>query len=225
MNEPDGSLRHMGVTGRVELAMDWHSDRGGDAATRVRILDRLSALVAHPKRILVAIVALLVAAGAAVGSSAVLSSSSTNPGNSFQASNLDVSNGGNNAVISVSGMHPGDNTQGDVTITNTGDIPVSTMDLSSAVIAHTEPNTGQIASALTLTITDTTSVSTQVYSGPATPMTTDPLRLPGDPVTPADPWSAGEARTYHFQLSLPNNTGNTFQLSTATIRYTWTASQ
>src|SRR4051794_24911833 len=174
--------------------MDWHSDRGGDTGTRVRILDRLSALVAHPKRILVAIVALLVAAGAAVGSSAVLTSSSTNPGNSFQASNLDVSGGGNNAVISVSGMHPGDNAQGDITITNTGDIPASTMQLSSAVTAHTEPNTGQIASALTLTITDTTNGgSTQVYSGPATPMTIEPLTLLGDPdpITPVIPWSAG----------------------------------
>ena len=193
--------------------------------TRVRTTDRLGALVAHPKRILVAIVALLVAAGAAVGSSAVLTSSSTNPGNSFQASNLDISNGGNNAVISVSGMHPGGNAQGDVTITNTGDIPVSAMDLSSSLIGDTAPNGGHIASVLTLTITDTTNGGSVVYSGPATPMTNEPLRLPGDPVTPSDPWSAGEQRTYHFQLSFPNNSDNTFQLSTATIRYTWKASQ
>jgi hypothetical protein len=100
------------------------------------------------------------------------------------------------------------------------------MQLSSSLIGDTAPNGGHIASALTLTITDTTGGgSTQVYSGPATPMTAEPITLPGDPVTPANPWSAGEARTYHFQLSFPNNSDNTFQLSTATIRYAWTASQ
>src|SRR3954452_5084164 len=153
--------------------MDSQPNRGVEGIGRVRLIDRLGALVAHPKRLTVAIVALLVAAGAAVGSSAVLTSSSTNPGNSFQASNLDVSNGGNNAVISVSGMHPGDNAQGDITIKNTGDIQATTMELGSAVIAHTEPNSGQIASALTLTITDTTNGGSPVYSGPASPMTPD----------------------------------------------------
>src|SRR3954470_2071379 len=116
--------------------MDWHSDRGGEAGTRIRILDRLSALVAHPKRILVAIVALLVAVGAAVGSSAVLTSSSTNPGNSFQASNLNVSSD-HSTVIDASGLHPGDNTSGALTISNDGDLPASSMKLSSAVLQDT----------------------------------------------------------------------------------------
>src|SRR5947199_5711795 len=153
--------------------MDWHSDRGGEAGTRIRILDRLSALVAHPKRILVAIVALLVAAGPAVGSSAVLTSSSTNPGNSFQASNLDVSNDSGGFVANVSNLHPGDSIPAKaIVVTNTGDIPVSTMDLSSAVTADTAPNGGHIASALLLTITDTTDSlnPVQVYPGPASPI-------------------------------------------------------
>src|SRR3954464_4668502 len=58
--------------------MDSQHNRGVEGIVRVRVIDRLSALVAHPKRLTVAIVALLVAAGAAVGSSAALTSSSTN---------------------------------------------------------------------------------------------------------------------------------------------------
>src|SRR3954453_12668829 len=101
--------------------MDSQSNRGVEGIVRVRVIDRLSALVAHPKRLTVAIVALLVAAGAAVGSSAALTSSSTNPGNSFSASNLNVS-GDNSAVINATGLHPGDNTPvGTITISNDGD--------------------------------------------------------------------------------------------------------
>src|SRR3954447_15592370 len=103
--------------------MDSKSNRGDEAIVRVRAVDRLDALVAHPKRLVVAIVALLIAVGAAVGSSAVLTSSSTNPANSFHASNLDVAND-NGAIIDVTGLHPGDNTQAaNITITNDGDLP------------------------------------------------------------------------------------------------------
>src|SRR3954451_19953836 len=86
--------------------MDSRSNRGDEAIARVRLVDRVDALVAHPKRLVVAIVALLIAAGAAVGSSAALTSSSTNPGNSFHASNLNVSNDGNGTLLSLSGLTP-----------------------------------------------------------------------------------------------------------------------
>src|SRR4051794_62239 len=207
--------------------MDSQPNRGVEGTVRVRVIDRLSALVAHPKRLLVAIVALLVAAGAAVGSSAVLTSSSTNPGNSFHASNLDVTNDSSGVVVNVSGLHPGDAIPAKpITITNDGDLPASSMFLSSSVISATAPKGGPIASALTPTIPDPTDGgSGPVYNGPATPMTNEPIQLPGDPVTPVQDWSAGESRTYNVQLSFPSSSGNTFQLSTATIRYTWKASQ
>ena len=195
--------------------MDSQSYRGGGQEARIRFTDRLDALVRHPKRLVVAIVAVLVAAGAAVGSSAVLTSSSTNPGNSFHASNLNVSND-NSGVISVSGMHPGDNQSGTLTITNDGDLPASAMDLDVALTGDTAPNTGHIASVLTATITDTTGGgSTQVYSGPASTMPTQNL----------GPFAAGEARTYSVQLRFPSTADNTFQLSTASFNYTWKATQ
>src|SRR3954454_21242347 len=116
--------------------MDSKANRPTDPLARISIVDRLDALVRHPKRLLVAIVALLVAAGAAVGSSAVLTSSSTNPGNSFHASNLDVTNDSSGVVVNVSGLHPGDAIPAKpITITNDGDLPASSMFLSSSVIS------------------------------------------------------------------------------------------
>src|SRR5438477_13032848 len=108
--------------------MDSHSNRGDGSLARISLIDRVDALVRHPKRLIAAIVAVLVAAGAAVGSSAVLTSSSTNPGNSFSASNLNVS-GDNAAIINLSGMHPGDNASGSITISNDGDLQASAIDL------------------------------------------------------------------------------------------------
>jgi hypothetical protein len=215
--------------------MDSPSNRGGVPGARVRVLDRLVVLVGHPKRLTVAIVALLVAAGAAVGSSAVLTASSSNPGNSFHASNLDVT-GDNGTVITTPspGMHPGDNVSGSLTITNDGDLPASAMTLSSALVGDTAgPNGGHLASVLTATITDTTT-GTQVYSGPATPMTGEPIALPGGTSgAPTTAWAAGEAHAYSIQLRFPNggtpanNTSgdNQYQLSTASIQYTWKATQ
>src|SRR3954453_18966711 len=162
--------------------MDSQPNRGVEGTVRVRVIDRLSALVAHPKRLTAAIVALLVAAGAAVGSSAVLTSSSTNPGNSFSAANLNVSNDGNGTLVSLSGLHPGDSIPAaPITITNDGDLPAGAMDLDVAVTGDTAPNLGHIADALTVTITDTTGgISVPVYSGPASTMPTQ--NLDGDPV-------------------------------------------
>src|SRR5690242_14988811 len=126
--------------------MSPQENRGGEPLARISLMDRLDALVKHPKRLLAAIVALLVATGAAVGSSAVLTSSSTNPGNSFHALNFDVTNNGTSAVISLSGMHPGDNTgAAPITIKNDGELP-ATMSLDAVVTGDTAPNGGHIAS-------------------------------------------------------------------------------
>src|SRR4051812_25245861 len=193
--------------------MDSKSNRGDQGIVRVRAVDRLDALVSHPKRLVVAIVALLVAVGAAVGSSAVLTSSSTNPGNSFQASNLNVSSD-HSTVIDASALHPGDNTSGTLTISNDGDLPASSMKLSSADLQDTGPVGAGLASKLSATIPDTTNGgNTQVYSGPASPLTNEPITLDGDPVTPGSPWTAGEQRTYSISLHFDNNANNDYQLS------------
>src|SRR5690348_11932558 len=135
--------------------MDSLENRGGDPLARISLMDRLDALVKHPKRLLAAIVALLVATGAAVGSSAVLTSSSTNPGNSFQASNLDVTNDSGGALVSVSSLHPGDPIPAKtITVTNDGDLSASAMNLDVSVVGDTAPNGGHIASVLNATITD-----------------------------------------------------------------------
>ncbi|MFL5886748.1 MAG: hypothetical protein ACJ77M_16890 [Thermoleophilaceae bacterium] len=197
--------------------MESQSNRGADPLARISIVDRLDALVRHPKRLLATIVALLVATGAAVGSSAVLTSSSTNPGNTFSAPNFNVTNNGTSALLSVSGMHPGDNTApAPITIQNNGELPAD-MTLDVGVTGDTAPKNGHIASVLTATVMDVTTLATPVtvYSGPASVMPSQGLGT----------FAAGESRNYTIQLGFPSTSGNTFQLSTATLRYTWTAHQ
>src|SRR3954454_1319982 len=204
--------------------MDSKANRPTDPLARISIVDRLDALVRHPKRLLAAIVALLVAAGAAVGSSAVLTSSSTNPGNSLSAANLPVANN-NAAVISATGLVPGQNTGAQpITITNDGDLS-GTVSLSGVSVSDTAgPNGGQLSSALTAHIVDTDTAS-PVYDGPARNDPNAPISL--------GTWAAGEAHHYTIQLSFPHGstpatttTGdNAFQSSSATLKYEWKATQ
>src|SRR5215207_5755111 len=86
-------------------------------------MSRIDVLLVHPKRTLGVLALVLVAAGVAVGSGADFSATSANPGNTFTAGTLTMSNSKNNAAIfTANNLKPGDVTTGTVDIENTGSL-------------------------------------------------------------------------------------------------------
>jgi hypothetical protein len=86
-------------------------------------MTRIDVLLSHPKRTLGALAIALGAVAVAVGSGATFSAQSANPGNSFASGTLTMSNSKDNvAILSASGMKPGDTTNGTVDIQNTGSL-------------------------------------------------------------------------------------------------------
>src|SRR5215211_6468059 len=77
----------------------------------------------HPMRVLGALSALIAAVAVAVGSSASFTASSANPSNTFAAGTLSILNSKEGlAVLTASGMKPGDSATGTVDVQNTGSL-------------------------------------------------------------------------------------------------------
>ena len=87
-------------------------------------MSRLQVLAAQPRLALGALLTLLLAAGAVVGSGADFTASSANPANTFASGTLSIVNEKEGvAVLSASGIRPGDPAQtGTVDIQNSGSL-------------------------------------------------------------------------------------------------------
>jgi hypothetical protein len=83
---------------------------------------RLHRLAAHPRRTLGALAVILAAVGITVGSGANFTASAANPGNAFSTGTLVIANSPSTALLSVTGMKPGDSPSSTVDITNTGSL-------------------------------------------------------------------------------------------------------
>ena len=153
----------------------------------------MQALLGNRKRLLIALGLLLVAAAVAVGSTAVFTSSSANPGNAFTAGTLEVS-GDAGAILTADGLVPGD------TVERLGDDREHRRRLGR-VLAHRRDHrrygrlaaATPLAQALDLTITEG---ATEVYNGPYD-------GFPGASPVDLGSWAAGEAHTYDFVVTFP----------------------
>jgi hypothetical protein len=105
-------------------------------------MSRLRLLAANPRLALGALLTLLLAAAAVVGSGADFTASSANPANTFAAGTLTISNSKEGAaVLSASGLKPGNSATGTVDIENTGDID-GVFSIASTI---TEDTTGALS--------------------------------------------------------------------------------
>src|SRR3954454_14825728 len=93
-------------------------------ARSARIMSRLQVLAANPRLALGALVTLLLAAGAVVGSGADFTASSANPSNTFSSGTLTIGNSkAGTAVFTAGNLRPGGTQQtGTVDIENTGSL-------------------------------------------------------------------------------------------------------
>ena len=86
-------------------------------------MDRMKLLIGQPKRTVGVLAVVLLAVGVAVGSGAAFTAQTANPGNSFASGTLSMSNSKDTiAVLTATGMKPGDTSIGTVDIGNTGSL-------------------------------------------------------------------------------------------------------
>jgi spore coat-associated protein N len=191
------------------------------AAEDVGARERLGWLGRNVKLWLGALILLILAIVIAAASGAIFTSSSANPENTFTAGNLSHSNSRPNvAILSATGMVPGDSETGEVTITNTGDV-AGRFRLDASGIADTPgPNGGRLSEVLLLKIDDTTT-GAPLWEGKFNAM----------PMQDLGSWPAGEAHKYEFTVTFPEGnqppsatTGdNAYKGSATKIDFTWTA--
>ncbi len=189
------------------------------------MLSRLKILTSQPKLALGALVTLLLAAGAVVGSGADFTASSANPANTFASGTLTIGNSKEGvAVLSASNLRPGEAAQtGTVDIENTGSLS-GAFTLSRGTVTNTDTNT-PLADKLNITVVDcgTFSGSTaptcgdgddaQKYSGTLAAMSTSALGS----------YAAGAKHRYRFSVALDGTAGNTYQGDSSTVAFDFNA--
>ena len=183
-------------------------------------MTRLQALVAHPRRTLGALAVVLAAVGITVGSGASFTASAANPGNAFTTGTLVIANSPSTALLSVTGMKPGDSPSSTVDITNTGS-------LAGDFVLKTASPTGYTAllNQLQLTVLDCGAYTgaapdcvtgtTSKYSGSVTGLTSAAL---GN-------YAGGIKHRYKITATLPGATDDTYQGKTAGVDFAWSATQ
>jgi spore coat-associated protein N len=186
-------------------------------------MSRIDALIKRPKRTLGVLALVLVAVGVAVGTGADFSAQSANPGNTFTAGTLTMSNSKNNAAIltvGTSNMKPGDTATGTVDIGNTGSI-AGDFELTRDQLTNSD-NTNPMSDQIDLVVedcgTDLTcgAGDTNVYTGTLTAMNAT-FNLGSFP--------AGTSHRYEFTATFNASAGNVYQGDNTSARFVWDAVQ
>ena len=143
-------------------------------------------------------------------SSAAWSTTSAHPGNALHAASLTQENSlAGRAVLSAEGMVPGQSRSGQLTLTNTGDVSAR-LTLTQQIAEQPTASGHALSEALQLTVRN--SEGATVYTGSLAGLSSQVLET----------FSAGEQRTYRFEVLLPADTGNELQGAQASSTLTWT---
>jgi len=190
----------------------------------------------HISRILlVLLVTGVVAASLGVASNAIWTDSQNVDANVFSTGTIDISTNPTTALVTFTGMAPGDKVTNDITVTNAG-----SLELRYAVTSTTTENT--LAAQLDLTIWDeaeegdggtdcnSTPPATKLYGPGNLGSTTPGTNVIGNPAQGEDtgdrtlaPNPADEVLC--FQVELPTSTGTSFQGQTTTATFVFAAEQ
>jgi spore coat-associated protein N len=193
-------------------------------------MSRLRFLAANPRLALGALLTLLLAAAAVVGSGADFTASSANPANTFAAGTLSILNSKEGtAVLSASNLRPGNSSTGTVDIKNTGALS------GAFTLARTAPvdsdGANPLSSKLNLTIVD---CGTFVGATPPTcgdgddvskysAGTIAQMGTAGHLVTALGTYAANEQHRYQFTVQLDSTAGNAYQGDTSSVEFDWNA--
>jgi predicted ribosomally synthesized peptide with SipW-like signal peptide len=189
----------------------------------------------HMSRILlVLLVTGVVAASLGVASNAIWTDSQNVDANVFSTGTIDISTNPTTALVTFSGMAPGDKVTNDITVTNAG-----SLELRYAVTSTTTEDT--LAAQLDLTIWDeaeegdggtdcnSTPPATKLYGPGNLGSTTPGTKVIGDPTQGEDTGDrtlvASANEVLCFNVELPTSTGDTFQGLNTTATFVFAAEQ
>ena len=182
-------------------------------------MSRLRVLAANPRLALGALLTLLLAAGAVIGSGADFTASSANPANTFASGTLSIVNSKEGAaVLSASGLRPTGSAVGTVDIENTGSLS-GAFTLSTSNVVDTASLLGQLdlkvedCGTFTGTTPPNCAGTNFVYNGKANAVGTPALGT----------YAANAKHRYQFSVTMPSAIANTFQGKTAAVEFDWDA--
>jgi hypothetical protein len=188
-------------------------------------MSRLRVLAANPRLALGALLTLLLAAAAVVGSGADFTASSANPANTFSSGTLSILNSKEaSAVLSASGLRPTASATGQVDIQNTGTLN------GNFTLTRTAPqdsdSSNPMSGKLNLTVVDC-----GTWSG-ATPPTCgdgdDATKYNGTLAAMSSPVALGSyngnvKHRYEFTVVLDGTAGNAYQGDSSTTEFDFNA--
>ncbi len=180
---------------------------------------------ASPRKVLLALGGLMIAAAVAVGSGANFNSTSANPSNVFTAGTITHSNSKTGAaILTASNMVPGNSQSGTVDIKNTGSA-AGTFTLTHGTTTD-NPVTPGLSKKLTEVITDngdptcvtSCPAAVQVYSGTINAMPA---------TTTLGTFAPAATHRYTFNVTFPdtglNGADNAYQSAATTVEYDWSS--
>ena len=193
-------------------------------------MSRLQVLASQPRMALGALLTLLLAAGAVVGSGADFTAASANPSNTFATGTLSMVNSkDSSAVLTASNLRPGGSASGDVDILDSGSLS-GTFALARGPVSDSDA-ANPLSAKLNLTVTDCGAFSGSTpptcgdgddvtkYSGTIADMGTT-----GHSVASLGTFAAADKHRYHFSVTLDSQATDTYQGATSTVRFDWSAS-
>jgi hypothetical protein len=193
-------------------------------------MTRLQVLMGQPKLALGALLTLLLAAGAVVGSGADFTASSANPSNTFAAGTLSMVNSKDGvAVLTASDMRPGGPTStGTVDIENTGSL---SGDFTLARMAPVDNDgANPLSGKLNLTVVDCGDFSSGTpvcgngddvvkYTGG----TIAQMGTGGHAIGALGTYYADEKHRYEFTVQLDGSAGDDYQGDTSSVEFDFNA--
>ena len=178
----------------------------------------------HPLRALGALGALIAAVAVAVGSSASFTASSANPSNTFAAGTLSILNSKEGlAVLTASGMKPGDSATGTVDVQNSGSLS-GAFTLSRSGISDSD-GANPMSAKLDLVVKDCGDFS----SGTPTCDAGDPVKYTGtiagmSSAVALGTFAASEKHRYEFAVTFNSSATNNYQGDSSSVQFDWNAS-
>jgi spore coat-associated protein N len=189
------------------------------------MLSRLKVLTGQPKLALGALLTLLLAATAVVGSGADFTASSANPANTFASGTLAVGNSkAGVAVLSATNLRPGEAAQtGTVDIENTGSLS-GTFTLSRGTVTNSDTD-NPLAAKLNVTVVDCGEFSggTAPTCGDGDDATKYTGTLADLSTTALGSYEAAAKHRYHFSVALDGTAGNAYQGDSSTVEFDFNA--
>jgi hypothetical protein len=189
------------------------------------MLSRLHVLTSQPKLALGALLTLLLAAGAVVGSGADFTATSANPSNTFASGTLSIENSNEGtAVLTASNLRPdGPVATGVVDIKNTGSLD-GAFTLSTSDVSNSD-GTNPLSGKLNLTVVDC-----GVFVGGTAPTCGDGDDSPKYTGTIADMtttalgnYAAAAKHRYEFTVQLDESAGNAYQGDNSSVKFDFNA--